>query len=174
MPLTMLPFLLLLVPILEIGTFIIVGGEIGVLWTVLLILFTAVLGSILLRIQGFRTFAQIRGKMNSGEIPGKELVNGAMILVAGVLLLTPGFITDFIGFALFVPVIRNVIWGFLSRRFIVSDIGGMGNRGFDNRDKTTHSPTDPKVVDLDPDDFHDDANSKSPWFSSDNDKDRSN
>src|SRR5210317_1004594 len=103
MPVTLLPFLLLLVPIMEIGVFIVVGGEIGVLWTIGLVFFTAVLGTILLRIEGFRTFARIRDKMNSGEIPGQELVNGAMILVAGVLLLTPGFVTDAIGFGLFVP-----------------------------------------------------------------------
>ena len=71
MPVTLLPFLLLLIPIMEIGVFIVVGGEIGVLWTIGLVFFTAVLGTILLRIEGFRTFEKIRAKMNSGEIPGR-------------------------------------------------------------------------------------------------------
>ena len=97
MPLTFIPFLLLIVPISEIAVFVVIGGEIGALWTIGLVLFTAILGSILLRIEGIRTFVQIRNKLNAGQVPGEELAKGAMILIAGVLLLTPGFITDSIG-----------------------------------------------------------------------------
>lgn len=162
MPVTLLPFLLLLIPILEIGVFIVVGGEIGVLWTIGLVFLTAVLGTVLLRIEGFRTFARIRDKMNSGQIPGQELVNGAMILVAGILLLTPGFITDAIGFALFIPYVRNLIWAYLASKFVVADFGRMSEPGSTHRDRDAGQPG---IVDLDPDDFHEEENEKSPWYS---------
>jgi len=179
MPLTFLPFLLLIVPIAEISVFIIVGGEIGAFWTIGLVLFTAVLGSILLRIEGFRTFAKIREKMNSGQIPGEELAKGAMILVAGVLLLTPGFITDGIGFALFVPYVRKLIWVFFSKRFAVQNTRGPDFSQFDfsqsdftQADRPTNGKPDSDVVDLDPDDFHEDPNPASPWHSEIDDKRR--
>ena len=166
MPLTLLPFLLLIVPILEIVVFVVVGGEIGVLWTIGLVLLTAVLGSILLRIEGIRTFVQIRNKMNAGQVPGEELAKGAMILVAGVLLLTPGFITDSIGFALFVPFVRKLIWIFLAERIIVKNFNGhQSSDHYNNGNKNSD------VVDLDPEEFHEDPNIHSPWYS-DNDKNK--
>jgi len=94
MHLGIIPFLLLFIPILEIAVFIMVGGQIGVASTLGMILVTAILGSILLRIQGISTLARIQEKSRDGAIPGKELVNGVMIMIAGVLLLTPGFVTD--------------------------------------------------------------------------------
>ncbi|MCF6321091.1 MAG: membrane protein FxsA [Rhizobiaceae bacterium] len=166
MPLTFLPFALLIVPIAEISLFIVVGGKIGALWTIGLVLFTAILGSILLRIEGFRTFERIREKMNAGQIPGEELAKGAMILVAGVLLLTPGFITDSIGLALFLPFVRKVIWAFFAKRFTVQYSGTAGFSQSSQRDEHL----DPDIVDLDPEDFHEEQNSKSPWFSELDDK----
>jgi len=170
MPLTFLPFALLIVPIAEISVFIVVGGKIGALWTIGLVLFTAILGSILLRIEGFRTFKQIRDKMNTGQVPGEELAKGAMILVAGVLLLTPGFITDGIGFALFLPFVRKLIWGFFAKRFAVQFTG---KAGFSQSTQPDERPVDSDIFDLDPEDFHEEPNSKSPWFSKLNDKRRS-
>ena len=177
MPLTFLPFLLLIVPILEISLFIVVGGEIGAFWTIGLVLFTAILGSILLRIEGFRTFAQIRAKMDAGQLPGEELAKGAMILVAGVLLLTPGFLTDSIGFALFLPFVRKLIWNFFASRISVQGMGNMGtgtgagnpfgHTGYSN--PNPHADND-DIVDLDPEDFHEEQNEKSPWFSEIEDK----
>lgn len=169
MRLTYLPFLLLIVPLLEISIFIVVGGQIGPLWTIGMVLFTAILGSILLRIEGFRTFAKIKEKMDSGQIPGEELGKGAMILVAGVLLLTPGFLTDTIGFALFLPFVRKLIWVFLSSRFKIQNVGpdfsGMNADNFRQR-----NADDGDVVELDPDDFHEKENADSPWFNELDDK----
>ncbi len=169
MPLTFLPFALLIVPIAEISVFIVVGGKIGALWTIGLVLFTAILGSILLRIEGFRTFAQIRDKMNTGQIPGEELAKGAMILVAGVLLLTPGFITDSLGFALFLPFVRKMIWAFFAKRFTMQY---SGTDSFSPSAQQNVKPDDPDIVDLDPEDFHEEPNAKSPWFSGLDDKRR--
>lgn len=159
MPLTFLPFILLIVPIAEISLFIVVGGNIGAFWTIGLVLFTAVLGSILLRIEGIRTFSQISTKINNGQIPGEELVKGVMILIAGVLLLTPGFLTDTIGFSLFLPPVRKVIWTFLSSRFQINPL----------QSGAAEEP-DPDIVDLDPDDFHEEPNDSSPWASRLNDR----
>ncbi len=162
MPLTLLPFLLLIVPILEIAVFVVVGGEIGALWTIGLVLLTAILGSVLLRIEGIRTFVQISNKLNAGQIPGEELAKGAMILIAGVLLLTPGFVTDGIGFALFVPLVRKLIWIFLAERIIVKNFNAHRSR-----DNYYSSNKDTNVVDLEPEEFHEDPNTHSPWYSGD-------
>ena len=92
MPFALIPFLLLIIPILEIVVFILVGRQIGVLWTLGCILLTAVIGSALLRIQGFSILSRIRSETEQGRLPGRELGDGAMILVAGILLLTSGLL----------------------------------------------------------------------------------
>ena len=103
MPLALIPFLLLVVPVLEIGVFIAVGGAIGLWPTLGLVVLTAVIGSVLLRRQGLSTLEAIQRETRAGRVPGRELVSGLMIAIAGVLLLTPGFVTDTLGFLLFVP-----------------------------------------------------------------------
>jgi UPF0716 protein FxsA len=123
MPFAIIPFLLLVVPIVEIAAFIAIGGQIGIAATLLMILVTAIIGSILLRIQGLSLIRQIQSEVNNGRVPGRALGNGAMILIAGILLLTPGFVTDSIGFLLFVPWIRNAIWIFLASRITVAGAG---------------------------------------------------
>ena len=120
LPLSLIPFLLLVVPLAEIATFVIVGGQIGVLPTIGLVLATAVTGTILLRIQGFGVMARIRATMDAGGVPGRDLVHGFMIMAAGLLLLTPGFITDTIGLLLFVPAIRDFAWSIVRARVVVT------------------------------------------------------
>ena len=106
----LIPFLILLVvPIIEIALFILIGGEIGLGWTLLLILVTAIVGTVLLRSQGLATMERIRTETRAGRVPGRELAHGLMLLVAGILLLTPGFFTDTLGFLLFVPQLRDGI-----------------------------------------------------------------
>lgn len=143
--LSFLPFVLLVVPLSEIATFVVVGGKIGVLATIALVLVTAVTGATLLRIQGLGTLARIRAQMDRGEMPGRDLVHGLMIMVAGLLLLTPGFITDTLGFLLFVPAIRDRAWHFLRERVLVSvqaqSFGGTARR------------EERRTIDLDDDDF---------------------
>ena len=120
MPLALIPFLLLAVPIAEIAAFILVGREIGVGWTLALILVTAVVGTLLLRVQGLGLVERVRSEVGAGRVPARELVHGVMLLVAGVLLLTPGFITDTLGFLLFVPPLRDAGWRFLRERVTVT------------------------------------------------------
>ena len=111
-----LPFFMLFVPIMEIAVFIVVGQWIGVLPTIILIILTALLGAALLRHQGVGLALKLRGEMEAGRVPGRELADGAMMLVAGVLLLVPGFVTDTLGLLLFVPQLRARVFDALSKR----------------------------------------------------------
>ena len=98
-----------LVPAIELYLIIRVGSVIGAFNTILIILFTGVLGAYYARQQGFRVVTSIQEKMQHGTVPGEEMVNGAMLLVGGALLITPGFITDFLGFSLIFPPTREAI-----------------------------------------------------------------
>lgn len=120
--------LLLALPLIEIAGFVIVGSEIGVLATVALVIATTVLGSVLLRIQGFGILTRIRETMETGGEPGRDLVHGFMVMLAGVLLFLPGFFTDIIGLVLFIPPIRDLAWKFLSKRITVVSVGGFSRR----------------------------------------------
>ncbi len=161
---SLIPFLLLVVPILEITVFILVGGEIGVVATLALIFLTAVIGSILLRIQGFAVLSRIRTEMEQNRLPGKELGNGAMILVAGVLLLTPGFVTDTIGFALFVPAVRSALWQFLAKNINIVSVGGYPNA------QSAGNQNNEDVIDLDPDEYYGEPSKDTPWRTTDDNK----
>lgn len=160
MRLSFLPLLLLVVPIVEIAVFILIGGQIGIGWTLLMILVTAIIGTFLLRQEGLKVFHEIQTETQAGRVPGKALGTGAMILVAGVLLLTPGFVTDSIGFLLFVPGVRNAIWSFLARHIkVVTPAGPMA-------DSPRRDQGQGPIVDLDADEFTSGPpNPNSPWKS---------
>jgi UPF0716 protein FxsA len=98
-----------LVPAIELYLIIRVGSVIGAFNTILIIIFTGVLGAYYARQQGIRVVSNIQWKMQQGAVPGDDLVNGAMLLVGGALLITPGFITDFAGFSLIFPPSREAI-----------------------------------------------------------------
>lgn len=102
-------FALLAVPILEIGLFIQVGGWLGLWPTLGFVVLTAVAGTLILRVQGARAMMDLREAMNTLGDPTGPLAHGAMILVSGVLLLTPGFFTDALGFALLIPRFRSLL-----------------------------------------------------------------
>ncbi len=98
--------LLVSLPLLELYVLIRVGAGIGGLSTIALCLFTAGLGALLVRLQGLQTLLSARQAMMRGEPVGMHALHGAALVVAGFLLLTPGFITDTIGFALLIPPLR--------------------------------------------------------------------
>lgn len=117
-----LPFLLaaiLIVPFVEIYLLLMVGGIIGVLPTIFLVIFTAALGTWLLRTQGFATWQRFQAALRQGEIPAYEMIEGPILLVGGALLLTPGFFTDAIGFACLVPGLRRKIAQYVLERYLV-------------------------------------------------------
>ncbi|HAQ98029.1 MAG TPA: exlusion protein FxsA [Verrucomicrobiales bacterium] len=103
-----MPLLLfMLIPIVEMWILIEVGGWIGALPTIGLVVLTAMIGLSLLKQQGLSTLMRARRKIDEGAIPASELVSGVMIAVGGALLLTPGFVTDALGFALLIPQTRK-------------------------------------------------------------------
>lgn len=106
--------LFVLVPTLELILLLQVGSLIGVWPTVGIILVTGVLGASLARHQGLAVLHQVRHETAAGQLPGASLVDGALILVAGALLMTPGFLTDLFGFACLIPagrrIIRSTLW----------------------------------------------------------------
>lgn len=97
----------LTVPFVEIYLLLKIGGIVGIFPTVLLVVFTAVLGAWLLRQQGFATWQRFQASLAKGEIPAYEMIEGPILLVGGALLLTPGFFTDALGFACLIPQIRQ-------------------------------------------------------------------
>ncbi|MFT5391548.1 MAG: UPF0716 protein FxsA [Gammaproteobacteria bacterium] len=98
--------LFIAVPIAEIWVLIHIGAVIGPVPTVALIVLTAVVGAAVMRMQGVRTLARVQRSIAAGEVPAIEMMEGAFILVAGALLLTPGFVTDTLGFVCLVPPLR--------------------------------------------------------------------
>ena len=94
------------VPVIEIAVFIEIGGRIGLWPTIGLIVLTALVGTALLRHQGLSTLARARASLDQGKLPMRELLDGVCLLIAGVLLLTPGFVTDAVGALLLVPPLR--------------------------------------------------------------------
>lgn len=107
----------LAVPIAEIALLIWVGGRIGLGVTLVLILATAALGAYFVSEQGRGVSDEIRARFLAGSFPGRELAHGGMILVAGALLLTPGFLTDAVGFLLLVPAVRETVRRRAVRRY---------------------------------------------------------
>ena len=101
--------LFLTVPLVELYFLIQVGQEIGALSTILLCILTAALGAILLKIQGLLTLLRAQEKLRQGQLPADNLLEGLILLVTGVLLLTPGFVTDAIGFLCLIPSLRSML-----------------------------------------------------------------
>ena len=112
-------FIFVAIPIIEIALFIQIGGWLGLFPTLLIIIITAALGTYLVRSQAIATFANIRRNFKSLQNPTGPMAEGAMILFAGALLLTPGFFTDFVGFLLLTPWFRGRLFRYFKSRFQV-------------------------------------------------------
>ncbi len=118
-----------LTPIIEMYLLIEVGGYIGAWPTIGLVMLTAVIGVGLLRVQGFQTLTRGLGRLEGGELPAREVVEGLLLAVAGALLLTPGFVTDGFGFALLTPPFRAYLADRLLARVQIHGTGGFGPGG---------------------------------------------
>lgn len=116
------------VPLIEIALFIQVGGAIGLASTLLIVVGTAVLGTFLVRNQGLSALARVKSSFEQMNDPSEALAHGAMILFSGALLLTPGFFTDAIGFALLVPGIRLAVFNWARSRITVQTFSTGGHR----------------------------------------------
>lgn len=135
--------ILLLVPLLDVLLLVAVAGSIGVVPTVALVVLTALLGMLFVRAEGRHTIRRIHRRVAAGEVPTDELLDGGLLLIAGALLLTPGLVTDAIGFLLAVPATRYPIRELLRRYVVVPYVdarmdgfatGAVWTSGFPNAD----------------------------------------
>ncbi len=115
-----LALIFIAVPVVEIFLLIQVGSVIGAWWTIGLVILTAIIGVRLLKIQGISTLMRAQEKMQSGNMPAQEMLEGIGLIVAGAFLLTPGFFTDGVGFCLLIPPIRRAMVGAVVSRMAVS------------------------------------------------------
>ncbi len=161
---SLLPVIVLLMPILEIAGFIVVGKAIGLWPTLALIILTSMLGLVILRNGGLGMVRNLQNAGRTGDQPAEALVSGGMRVIAGILLFVPGFFTDIIGVLLLVPVVRRFFWTIFRPNIIVADFARGGFRN------APRGSTSSKVVDLDEDDFHREGPNNSPWSPDRNDR----
>jgi UPF0716 protein FxsA len=136
-----LVFLFISIPIVEMWVLIEVGSAIGALSTIGLVFLTAAVGLALLRQQGINTLLKVNARMERGELPAGEILEGVMLAVGGALLLTPGFITDVIGFCCLLPFTRKALG------VIMSGYGRSSHTNFQDSVRThVHSQSDWKSV----------------------------
>ncbi|MEQ6884418.1 FxsA family protein [Salicola sp. Rm-C-2C1-2] len=124
MPVFLIAFII--IPVIEMVILIEVGGLIGALPTVGLVLLTAVIGAGMLRQQGAATLLRANQRMASGELPAQEMAEGLLLAVGGALLLTPGFVTDAVGFACLIPFTRRWLSGYVVNRMVFGGGASMG------------------------------------------------
>lgn len=142
--------LFVLTPLIELWLLMLAGSRLGTTPTVALVLITGVVGAALSRWQGLRTWLSIQQQMQEGRLPADALLDGLMILVAGLLLITPGILTDLAGFSLLIPPVRQLLRGRLRRTFQVHSsiqvqaFGGPGR----SADSPHRTPADDDVIDV--------------------------
>ncbi|MDE1160198.1 MAG: FxsA family protein [Neorhizobium sp.] len=191
------PLMLLGWPLAEIAGFVIVGKAVGLWITLALVIGTAVFGLSLIRGQGMQILRQMSAEGRQGRMPASSLVDRAMIVVAGILLMLPGFLSDIVGIALIIPPVRKMIWALIGRRVVVVQSGRGASYTYRSdepgQQRPGHTPAgtagtagsagpstasgSPSVVDLDDSEFHRNGgssapNPSSPWVNhQDGDKD---
>jgi UPF0716 protein FxsA len=116
--------LFIIIPIIEITVLMQVGALLGVGPTIAIVILTAWLGAKYVRQQGLSTLNNVQTKMAQGQMPSDEIVTGLMLLVAGVFLVTPGFVTDFFGLSLLIPAVRNAIVNSVKQNMEVKGAAG--------------------------------------------------
>ena len=109
--------IILFVPLIEIYLFIEIGGQIGAFNTILIILLTAVVGIYFVRLQGLNTLKSGVAQLYKNQIPVYEMISGAALAFAALLLIVPGFATDIIGFLLIIPITRKIIFKFIGKKY---------------------------------------------------------
>ena len=114
--------IILFIPLLEIYLFIEIGGQIGAFNTILIILTTAIVGIYFVRLQGLSTLKSGVTQIYKNQIPVYEIMSGAALAVAAVLLIIPGFATDVVGFLLIIPLTRNLIFKFIGKKYTKNKI----------------------------------------------------
>jgi UPF0716 protein FxsA len=151
MPLLLI-ILFIVVPIAELAVLIQVGQLIGVWWTIALLIADALLGSYLLRTQTRTAWRRFNEALEQGRVPHREVIDGVLVIFGGVLLLTPGFITDIFGLLFLFPPTRVLLRGLLVRRGALKLMGSMPGTATPPNGRFRH-PDDVEgtAVDIDPD-----------------------
>ncbi|MDN2663833.1 FxsA family protein [Psychromonas sp. 14N.309.X.WAT.B.A12] len=132
------------VSLLEIFVLVKVGGFIGAWPTISLVILTALIGSALVRSQGLQLIQKVQQRMAEGEMPGQQLIEGMMLIVTGILLVTPGFVTDITGLLLLQPTIRGNIAKLILANVKFAPQGTMG--GFSSQGFTRQSASDDTII----------------------------
>lgn len=114
----------LAIPVIELFLLIEVGGIIGIFPTILLVMLTAIVGANLVRQQGFTTWQRLQSNLAQGIMPAYELIEGLLLLLGGLLLLTPGFFTDMLGFACLVPSLRKSMARYIMEHHLFTVVSG--------------------------------------------------
>ncbi|MFA3791033.1 FxsA family protein [Aliiglaciecola sp. SL4] len=130
-----------ILPIAEIALLVNIGEQIGGWNTVAIVIVTAIIGAYFVRQQGIATLMQAQSKMQSGVMPGQEVAEGLLLVLAGVLLVTPGFITDGLGFLLSLPISRPFIAKSLLKQLAVNVVADQPGQGQHTYSHTTYSET---------------------------------
>jgi UPF0716 protein FxsA len=144
-PWWVLALLFVVLPVIEIYVIIQIGQTIGAWWTVLLLIADGILGSWLMKREGTRAWRALREALDHGRMPARELADGALILVGGTLLLTPGFVSDAAGLFLVLPFTRPVARGALTRFLTRKFLSGPGAPGFATRRPGPAATGDPRA-----------------------------
>ena len=107
----------MIVPLIEIYLLVKVGVEYGAFHTVLFVIMTAAIGAFYAKLEGLRTLRRLQLQLSNGQMPAEEILDSILIFIAGILLLTPGFLTDGIGFLILIPITRNSVKRWLRKQF---------------------------------------------------------
>ena len=114
----------ILIPLIEIYLFIEIGGQIGAGYTILFILLTAVIGLYFAKLEGINTIRSGINQLTNNQMPIYEMISGAALAFAAVLLIIPGFATDIIGFLLIIPFTRNLLFKFITKKYEKTKVSG--------------------------------------------------
>ena len=115
---------IILIPLIEIYLFIEIGGQIGAGYTILFILLTAVIGLYFAKLEGINTIRSGMNQLTNNQMPIYEMISGAALAFAAVLLIIPGFATDIIGFLLIIPLTRNLLFKFITKKYEKTKVSG--------------------------------------------------
>ncbi|MDH3189370.1 MAG: FxsA family protein [Acidimicrobiia bacterium] len=143
-----------LVALAEMATFFWVESRIGLAWALGIAIATALIGSVLVRRVGLAVWARLRARLGQGEVPGRELSDGAAVLVSGAFLISPGFITDALGFLLLIPAVRGQVYRWVSRRFsgrVTTFVSGTSARSWGGA-TIVDADSSSEIIDVDPED----------------------
>lgn len=139
--------LILSLPLLEITALVLVGRRIGVGPTLLMVIASAVLGMAILRQKGLQAFTRLRQRTLPLDMPAERMLEAAVVLSAGLLLIVPGFVTDVLALVLLLPFVRKALSSHLARKFVVMHFGGPA-------EPYQERPAQPRTIDLDSSDFN--------------------